>query len=140
MPTTTCPSGKQWVGGDAESSSMHPGVACITCHDRGEGPRFAAAGTVFTSFDAKDDCGGASTDGLTVILTDANGAEISLPVNAMGNFFLERRTLATPFSARVVDGAGKSRAMAARQTDGDCNACHSATGTQGAPGRIVAPE
>ena len=40
--------------------------------------------------------------------------------------------------AKVVT-AGGSVAMIAPQTNGDCNACHSAAGAEGAAGRIVGP-
>lgn len=139
VPTSTCASGNQWVGGDRESAQMHPGVACTACHvSKGEGPRFAIAGTVFQNLDDKDDCGGVASN-VSVVITDANAAVHTLSVNAMGNFMLERTTLALPYSAKVIDGSGGVREMVAKQTDGDCNVCHTATGAQAAPGRIIAP-
>ena len=57
----------------------------------------------------------------------------------MGNFYLERKAVAVPFSVKVIDGQGNSRAMVAKQSDGDCNGCHTATGAQMAPGRVMAP-
>lgn len=137
--TSICASGQQWVGGDSASAQMHPGVACIACHTLRDGPRFTAAGTVFTTFDAKDDCGGAAAAGLSVVITDATGATHTLPVNDVGNFYLEGRTLALPYSAKVVDAQGGVRQMQAMQQDADCNVCHTATGAQMAPGRIVTP-
>jgi hypothetical protein len=140
VPASTCASGQQWVGGSRESALMHPGVACISCHTMSrEGPRFAVAGTVYQSYDEHDDCGGVSASGLEVLITGADGAVFQLPANSMGNFMLERTTVALPFSAKVVDANGGERAMQAKQTDGDCNNCHTAMGAQGAPGRIIAP-
>jgi mono/diheme cytochrome c family protein len=61
-----------------------------------------------------------------------------LPVfAASGNFYLEA-PIATPYRARVLYN-GNARAMATPQTNGDCNSCHGATGSMGAPGRIVLP-
>jgi hypothetical protein len=140
VPMSTCASGKQWTGGNRESALMHPGLACVQCHTTSrEGPRFTIAGTVFTDYNQADDCGGASASGLKVVITGNDGVATELPVNELGNFMLERGTVALPFSAKVVDGAGHERAMAAKQTVGDCNTCHTQTGAQSAPGRIIAP-
>ena len=46
--------------------------------------------------------------------------------------------LELPFRAKVVF-AGKERSMGTAQSTGDCNSCHTATGANGAPGRIVLP-
>jgi hypothetical protein len=34
---------------------------------------------------------------------------------------------------------GRERDMAATQTSGDCNVCHTQSGTMSAPGRIILP-
>jgi mono/diheme cytochrome c family protein len=47
-------------------------------------------------------------------------------------------TVRQPFTAKVVVG-GKERVMVGPQTLGDCNACHTQNGLQGAPGRIIVP-
>jgi mono/diheme cytochrome c family protein len=134
---TVCTSGTFWTGGDRESSSMHPGAACITCHSqRGEGPR-GIAGTVFPTGHEPDDCNGTPGGAISVVITDANGTVTTLKVNGAGNFSSSRR-IALPYTAKVVSG-GKTRAMVGPQTNGDCNSCHSVGGSNGAPGRIVAP-
>lgn len=116
---------------------MHPGGPCIDCHTSGgEGPRFTIAGTVFPSGNELDDCNGSNGAALTVIITDRNGASVSLTVNDVGNFFTTQ-PVAAPFTAKVVSPKGES-AMTAPQTNGDCNACHAQTGNSGAPGRVVA--
>jgi hypothetical protein len=43
-----------------------------------------------------------------------------------------------PFRAKVV-ADGRERVMLMPQTNGDCNACHTESGKNGAPGRIVLP-
>jgi mono/diheme cytochrome c family protein len=136
---TVCTSGTYWTGGDEESSSMHPGAACVSCHSqRGEGPR-GIAGTVFPTAHEPDDCNGASgSSGVSVVITDATGRETTLRVNGAGNFY-SRRGVAFPYTAKVISATGAVRAMATPQSDGDCNSCHSEGGTNGAPGRIVAP-
>lgn len=138
VATTTCASGSQWTGGNAESPLMNPGMACIACHtSEREGPSLAIAGTVYAKADEADRCGGTSS-GMTIEITDAAGAVRSLTPNAAGNFYLEKVTLKTPYKARLIY-AGGTREMAAAQTNGDCNSCHTATGLNGAPGRIAPP-
>ena len=136
VPTTTCASGAQWTQGDHESSLMHPGKACASCHaSRGEGPRFTVAGTVYGAAGQADDCAG--VQGVTVEITDAQGAVTTLTSNAAGNFFTEK-SVAMPYTARVLTATGE-RKMFGAQSNGDCAACHTATGTGGAPGRVLAP-
>ena len=133
---TVCTSNQQWTRGDRGSQSMHPGVACIDCHSKSDGPLYQVAGTVYPTAHEPDDCYGASGSA-TVVITDANGTAYSLPVNSAGNFF-SRTRIATPYTAKVISG-GKTRAMVGAQKNGDCNTCHTEQGTETAPGRIMAP-
>ena len=114
-------------------------MACINCHSSGgEGPRFTIAGTVYPTAHEPDLCNGASgSDGAQVVVTDANGKAISLTPNSAGNFYYTG-TVATPFRAKVTY-MGRERDMAATQTSGDCNLCHTQSGTMSAPGRIILP-
>jgi hypothetical protein len=48
-------------------------------------------------------------------------------------------TFPVPYTARV-KANGKVNAMAAAQTNGDCNSCHTAAGAEGAPGRVLFPQ
>lgn len=115
---------------------MHPGGDCIGCHaDQGEGPKYSVAGTVMGELDDDTDCNG--MEGVTIEITDANGDVIELVTNGAGNFYTEK-SVATPYTARVIkDGA--ERAMSGEQTETNCASCHTAEGTNGAPGRIQAP-
>lgn len=141
----TCTSGTKWTGGNRESVDMHPGVACITCHKKMNGPSLYIGGTLFPTGHEPDDCNGASNDvnlaDAIVEITDANKQVIQLAVSGTsGNFYLRTRgaTLAMPYTAKVTLN-GKVRAMATPQTNGDCNVCHTADGAQGAPGRVTIP-
>lgn len=141
---TVCTTNQRWTRGDDGSSSMHPGRDCIGCHAaEDEGPRFYVAGTVYATGHEPNDCYGVPrATGVKVEVVDANGLAYSLATNAAGNFYLERRgstPFAYPYTARVVDPDGNVRAMAAAQTDGDCNTCHTESGAEDAPGRIAAP-
>lgn len=135
-----CTSMKNWTGGDRESPLMHPGVACINCHTKeGEGPRFSLAGTVFPTAHEPNDCNGVdAASGAKVVITDAAGKVVTLSVNNAGNFFLETRDFAFPYQAKVTY-EGRERVMVSPQQNGDCNACHTQSGTMNAPGRIFLP-
>jgi hypothetical protein len=116
---------------------MRPGGACITCHTMRGGPAYTVAGTVYPTAHEPNDCNGVNLAGLTVVVTDKNGAVTNVPVNTVGNFFSNARIVA-PFTVKVTNGT-KSRPMAGSLTAGDCNSCHTVAGVNGAPGRIMAP-
>lgn len=129
-----CTSNRYNRGG--ESASMDPGEACISCHTRSGGPGFSIAGTVYPTAHEPDTCDGVN-GGASVVVTDAAGATFTINVNAVGNF-AGSAAVAAPFTVKVVSGA-KTRPMLTPLTSGDCNACHTQTGTAGAPGRILLP-
>ena len=133
----TCTSNKMWTGGNRESPLMHPGDACISCHSRGEGPAFALAGTLYPTAHEPIDCNGSSASGASVIITDASGTDHTLTPNAAGNFYLSG-SFKKPYSAKLVY-QGRTRVMVAKQSDGDCNGCHTESGDNGAPGRLMLP-
>ena len=135
VSNSVCSTGQQWTGGGEGSSLMNPGMDCIGCHVRGEGPSFTAAGTVFGDYHDADRCAGVS--GAVVKVTDANGQVLQATTNATGNFFLVG-TLAFPVHAQVTY-QGRTRAMVTAQATADCAGCHTQAGLNGAPGRIVAP-
>lgn len=129
----SCASGTRWAGGNEESALMHPGGACISCHEKeGEGPLFRVAGTVYAASAEQLGCFGAS--GAQVVISADDGQSVSLETNTAGNFMYEG-ALAFPLSVKVVQG-GKENAMASPVTNGDCNSCHEAGS---GPGRIVLP-
>lgn len=115
---------------------MHPGRACISCHEQAGGPQLTIAGTVYPTAHEPDDCDGVAGS-VQVVITDADGATQTLRVNSAGNFY-SAAAVAMPFHAKVVSG-GQERAMSAAQTTGDCNGCHTVDGASSAPGRIMAP-
>jgi hypothetical protein len=133
-----CTSGTTWKDGDQGSPLMHPGTACHACHQKQGGPNLRIAGTVYPSLHEPNDCNGkAPPPALTVVITDKAGKVTRLPVNAAGNFST-RTKIAVPYKALVTDGT-KTRAMVGSVTAGDCNSCHTETGANAAPGRIMAP-
>lgn len=140
-PDPTCgPEGRRYRDEDWDEL-MYPGGTCIQCHledaddDKGDGPIYSAAGTVFPYFGYEEGCAG--VEGATVEITDANGQVITLMSNRVGNFFTTR-AIAMPYTAKVIVGDREMR-MIEPVFNGDCNGCHSATGSEGAPGRVVTP-
>lgn len=132
-----CTSNKQ--SNAREGTTMRPGEACVACHTReDEGPRYSIAGTLYPTGHEPNNCVGSSDDsGSKIVITDANGEVYELTPNSVGNFYLNG-AIASPYTAKVVSADGE-RLMLSPQTNGDCNTCHSAEGTSGAPGRIVVP-
>lgn len=133
---TVCTSNQTWTGGNRESPAMRPGGACITCHTIRGGPAYTIAGTVYPTAHEPNDCNGVNSK-LTVVVTDKNGTVTNIPVNSVGNFYSQANVVA-PFQVQVTDGS-KTRAMTGTLTAGDCNSCHTPTGANNAPGRIMAP-
>jgi cytochrome c553 len=138
VSTSTCLSGVKWTAGDQESPEMHPGRSCIDCHAKGEGPKFIVAGTVYQQLTEPDDCYG--VEGVVVQLTDSKGMLFKMTSNKAGNFYLRARgtTIAFPFTAKVIF-KGKENEMGTPQSTGNCASCHTATGANDAPGRVIIP-
>lgn len=136
--TPACTSNVTWTRGN--NASMRPGEACITCHSTNpEAPTFIIAGTVYPTAHEPADCNGSNSNGAAVvIIKDAQGTDHTIQVDASGNFMLEGAAIPLPYTARVQVGTA-TRSMSTPQTNGDCNSCHTVTGTNGAPGRIMLP-
>ena len=74
-----------------------------------------------------------------MVITDDKGKSlITITVASRGNFGMILSGLALPYRAKVVVG-NHERVMLTPQTNGDCNACHTQAGSQGAQGRVIVP-
>lgn len=139
---TVCSSNTHWTNGDRGSALMRPGGACIACHDKEvDAPSYVAAGTVYSTAHEPDDCNGIdSSEPTKVVITDAKGKTYTMTVNSVGNFFFDTRAfpIEVPLRAKVVRGS-KTREMKDPAMHGDCNKCHTETGLEKAPGRVMAP-
>ena len=105
------------------------GKSCISCHD------FNGA-TVFSQLNASDD-----TIGVAGYKVQLGGTDIYNSSNGIGNSNY-RGTASNPtYTAHVIDANGNiSRSSATNSHDStrlDCNRCHTATGENGAPGRLT---
>jgi hypothetical protein len=132
-----------YMGGNGEF--MRPGNACESCHvllGAATGATFDVAGTVYATAHEPDNCDGTSVTGVTVVITDGMGTDHVLPVNNVGNFYHNDlfgfAAFPLPFHAKVVYN-GMERKMLTPQMTGNCNSCHTETGAQNAPGRIMLP-
>lgn len=134
----TCTSMTSWTGGNRESASMNPGMACIACHSKGEGPSFSIAGTLYPTGHEPDRCNSSvGTAGARIVIVGADGQQVTLEPNSVGNFSA-RSAVKLPYQAKVTY-QGRERLMLTAQTSGDCNACHTQNGSMNAPGRITVP-
>jgi hypothetical protein len=129
-PTQICTSGVYWSG--LPGPTMDPGDTCQSCHST-----FQIAGTVYPTAHEPTGCIGAAGTGLSVVITGLDGRVQTLPVNSSGTFYSTQKVV-FPFHAKVVSPTGE-RDMTSSQSTGDCNYCHSPTGFDGAPGRIMLP-
>jgi hypothetical protein len=137
----TCTSKVNWTRGTNGSSQMEPGQACISCHagSGGEAPTYVIAGTLYPTGHEPDNCNGVNgTTGARVVVTGKNGASVTLTPNSAGNFY-SSSSLPPPYQAKVVTSAGLERVMTTAVPSGDCNSCHTQSGSSGAPGRITLP-
>jgi hypothetical protein len=119
---------------------MEPGGDCIGCHASGEGPVFLFAGTVMAASNDDTNCSGVS--GVTVRITGADGNKIELVTNSTGNFFWSGTagTIVFPYTAEVSrNGVTVAMQSPRSASETNCASCHTASGANGAPGRIVAP-
>ncbi|MEZ4410341.1 MAG: hypothetical protein R3A52_28250 [Polyangiales bacterium] len=64
-------------------------------------------------------------------------ATVTLAPNSAGNFY--HRVALTPPYRVALRYQGRVRRMLTEPTSGDCNACHTAAGAEGAPGRVTLP-
>ena len=125
---------------------MAPGRACISCHEDSnaasgemDAPIFAFAGTAYPTAHEPMDCVASGSEGAEIEVTDAMGKVFTQPANSSGNFFEEDIVGFTfPYRA-TIRFQGRERRMLLPQIIGDCNSCHSETGDQDAPGRILPP-
>ena len=100
-------------------------------------PSYQIAGTLYPTGHEPSRCQAAGVQGAIIAILDANGTTFLFSVSSVGNF-AGSNAVAAPFKAEV-RFAGKTRAMATPQTNGDCNICHTENGASGAPGRVLLP-
>jgi hypothetical protein len=139
-PTSACSSKSSWTGGLLGSADMTPGRPCIACHlTAPQSPQYTVAGTIYGNLHDPDDCNGIDGHGVAVAFLNDSGMEIGnrVQVNRVGNFVYSR-PMPPAYRIKIIAG-GIERLKQTPVTNGDCNLCHTASGAQGARGRIVKP-
>jgi hypothetical protein len=144
-----CSSNAYWKDMDKGSEAMHPGGKCDTCHDKNPmtAPDYTVLGTVYPTLHEPDDCNGVASGlddkgkpDVQIIITDRSMRTLPpIPVNSVGNFLLGGDPVLVPFWVKVVS-KGKENKMMMQAPHGNCNACHTQMGAEGAPGRIQMPQ
>jgi hypothetical protein len=141
-PVGACQSGKFWTDGIKPGfPEKTPGRGCLNtgCHTPTSKVPLTVGGTIYGGLHDVDDCNGVDGVGYAVAILDEAGMEIpnlKLFVGGSGNFYTTR-ALPPNFKVKVIKG-GIDTAMIAPISDGNCNSCHTAEGTKGAKGRIIA--
>lgn len=127
-------------------STHHQGQACLECHKEGTNgaPKLKAGGTVYTLLTAVDGTSNLATGHLIQLKMASDDTLVKfLAGNGTGNSNLKTTTITASdtFTAQVVDANGKVVKSSGTATHNgerlNCNACHTATGKNDAPGRII---
>ena len=124
-------------GGSSTSNSGHnQGRMCSECHSGGE-HSFASGVTIFTELHAKNTDSASYAKNYTIQLGDS---EVYTQGRGEGNAHLFHNNL-QKFTAKVIDSNGNmvnsSAINSHDNTRLDCNRCHTQSGSNGAPGRIL---
>jgi len=125
-------------GDDEDSVTHNQGKDCIACHSN-----FTSAGTIFSKLDASDNDSTNVNDSYKIRLTSNTNAQIIFDsgrgrgnkkiTSSLSNF--------DTFTAEVLDANSNVVNSSTKDSHTNarfrCNTCHTSTGTNGAPGRIV---
>jgi len=124
--------------GDEDSITHNQGKDCIACHSN-----FTSAGTIFSKIDASDNDSSNVNDSYNIRLTSNTGVVVSFESGrGRGNKKIQSSLSSfDTFTAEVVDASSKvvnsSNKNSHTNSRFRCNTCHSKSGINGAPGRIV---
>ena len=117
-----------------QSPEMRPGTNCLRCHNGERAQSWTVAGTLYADSHANADAG---IDGADILITDANGVQLTLHTNGAGNFYTAE-SLTLPLQVEAQKG-GVGVGMAMGVPNGGCNLCHTEPPLNNAPGRIYLP-
>ncbi len=131
---------------DDENNELHnQGVACLSCHGVGVSSdveydeRFTSGGTVYTALNSVN---GYAKDYKIRLVLENTGTIINYEIEeGDGNSYTEYSGSINDYTAQVIDASGVVVNSSLTNSHGvdrlDCNTCHTASGTDGAPGRIT---
>ena len=142
---TGCESTTDSESEEDENSGLHSqGISCASCHSAGSEEPFTSGATVFTTLDAANSDESKYATGYTLRLLLANtGTTVNYRAGrGSGNSYTSASAgTINSYTAQVLNSSG--RVVNSSATDShdltrlDCNRCHTATGKNGAPGRIM---
>ena len=124
--------------------SHHQGMSCLTCHasdvsaSLAGGNTLASGASIYTSLHTENGTTDI-TSGHSIRLNISNGSSLTFNQgNGTGNVNLITAP-SMSFTATVLDASGNDIHTSGthESTRLNCNSCHSKTGQNGAPGRIV---
>ncbi len=126
------------LGGEDDDGPVHfQGQSCGSCHN-------FSGGTVFKSLHAGDKDANNAANGYSVKLIFQNGnVYTSNYGRGVGNFIVPKGRLQDWFRAVVIDSSGNEVNSSIKNSYShspdrfECNSCHTQSGANGAPGRIV---
>jgi len=139
-------SNEDYDDNENESYELHnQGVACLSCHGVGassdveDDERFTSGGTVYTAIDSVN---GYATGYKIRLVLENTGIIINYEIEeGDGNSYTEYSGSINDYTAQVIDASGNLVNASIENSHGvdrlDCNTCHTANGTGGAPGRIT---
>ena len=123
--------------------SHNQGQACLNCHNGVKQFKLAGGGTVYTLSTAVDGIANIA-NGYRISLQLANGSKVNFNSGrGTGNSNLRTTTITSTdkFTAQVINSTGgvvkQSNTDSHDGTRLNCNSCHTASGLNNAPGRIV---
>ena len=150
---STTPTEADVIVEDSEDSTVsssrvrlhNQGKACASCHAQGSSNEetFDSGATIFTEINAVNGDASkiAQNYSLRLVLQNSIGTENYRSGRGTGNFYTNFNAGITNYTVEVVNAKGvvvNSSAMDSHNSSRfDCNSCHTATGTNGAPGRIL---
>jgi len=127
-------------------SLHHQGESCASCHATGSSNEviFDSGATIFTTIDAAngDASKVAQNYSLRLVLASSTATENYRWGRGTANFHATFNAGITNYTVEILDA--NATVVNRSQTDShtsarfDCNSCHTATGANGAPGRILA--
>jgi len=142
---TGCGSSSDGEDDDDNAISHNQGQSCLSCHAIGGSneKQFTSGATVYTTLNAANGTTNVATNYTLKLYLESNLGIINYNIgNGIGNVNSTFSTATVnSYTAKVVDANGNI--VNSSLTDShdlgrlDCNSCHTAAGTGGAPGRIV---
>ena len=129
------------TGCEGSTSDHHQGVNCAQCHSGGENA-FTSGASIFSTLNAGNSTEKSADNYSLRLVLAQSGSKINYSTGrGSGNAHATFNAGVARYTAQVVDAQGNVvNSSATNSHDSsrfDCNRCHTSSGVNGAPGRIV---